>query len=69
MRSVLGMKWNQLTDKEQEQLLSNAFPSEKEGNCIIDLTEELSVAGRVVVTEEESYIEIDNEAIIYNPSV
>lgn len=69
MKKFIGMKWGQLTEKEQNQLLINANPWECiEGDCIIDLTDELSVAGRVVVADEEKYIEIDHEAIIYNPA-
>ena len=55
------------TEEQQEQLLLNANTDCKEGDCIIDLTEELSVQGRVIKTEDESYIEIDDNSIIYNP--
>lgn len=68
MKKYIGKKWKQLTKKEQETLLKKANPFEcSEGKCIIDLTENLSVNGEVINTEEERYIEIDNDAIIYNP--
>ena len=68
MKKYIGKKWKQLTEEEQDQLLSNPHTTESEGDCIVDLTENLSVGGRVVVTDEESYIEIDDDAIIYDPS-
>lgn len=68
MKKYIGKKWKQLTKKEQETLLKKANPFEcSTGKCIIDLTENLSVNGEVINTEEERYIEIDNDAIIYNP--
>ena len=68
MKKYIGKKWKQLTKQEQDILLSNATPFEcSVGECIIDLTEDLSVIGEVIDTEEERYIEIDGEAIIYNP--
>ena len=68
MKKYIGKKWKQLTSKEQDMLLSKANPFEcSKGKCIIDLTEDLSVAGEVINTEEEIYIEIDDDAIIYNP--
>ena len=53
MKNILGKKWKQLTEEQQEQLLLNANTDCKEGDCIIDLTEELSVQGRVIKTEDE----------------
>lgn len=68
MKKYIGKKWKQLTKKEQETLLKKANPFEcSKGKCIIDLTGNLSVNGEVIDTEEERYIKIDNDAIIYNP--
>ena len=69
MKKYIGKKWKQLTSEEQDMLLSNANPFEhSKGKCIIDLTEDLSVAGEVINTEEEIYIKIDGDSIIYNPT-
>ena len=68
MKKYIGKKWKQLTSEEQDMLLSNANPFEcLKGKCIIDLTEDLSVAGEVINAEEEIYIEVDGDSIIYNP--
>lgn len=68
MKKYIGKKWKQLTEEEQYVLLSKANPYEcSVGECIIDLTEDLSVIGEVIDTEEEKYIKIDDDAIIYNP--
>lgn len=68
MKKYIGKKWKQLTSEQQENLLSNANASEKVGDCIIDLSEKLSVAGRVISTEDENYIEINDDAILYDPN-
>lgn len=68
MKKYIGKKWKQLTKEEQDMLLSKATPFEcSVGECIIDFTEDLSVSGEVIDTEEERCIEIDDDAIIYNP--
>ena len=67
MKKYIGKKWKQLTKDEQDVLLSNANPFEcSAGECIIDLTDDLSVIGEVIDTEEERYIEIHDDAIIYS---
>lgn len=68
MKKYIGKKWKQLAKEEQDMLLSKAIPFEcSVGECIIDLTEDLSINGEVIDTEEERYFEIDDDAIIYNP--
>ena len=68
MKKYIGKKWKQLTSEEQDMLLSKANPFEcLKGKCIIDLTEYLSITGEVINTEEEIYIEVDGDSIIYNP--
>ena len=69
MKKYIGKKWKQLTSEEQDMLLSNANPFEcLKGKCIIDLTEYLSINGEVINAEEEIYIKIDGDSIIYNPN-
>ena len=69
MKKYIGKKWKQLTKEEQEILLRKANTFEcSRGKCIIDLTENLSVNGEVIDTEEERYIKINDNAIIYNPN-
>lgn len=66
-----GMKWGELTEQIQEELLSNAncvnaetCESVENGECIVDLTDNLSVAGKV----KDYEIIIDNESVIYDPA-
>lgn len=65
----LGKKWEELTEEEQNQLLSNANCLENEGDTIIDLTDNLSVAGHVSNETGEQIIEVDDKAIIYDPTL
>ena len=68
MKKYIGIRWKELSMKEKAMLLSKARPFDYSvGKCIIDLTEVLSVIGEVIDTVEERYIEIDDNAIIYNP--
>ena len=71
MEKYLGKKWNELKEVEQKELLSKANAIDgitgnniDNGECIIDLTENLSIVGRV----EYGEITIEDEAIIYNPT-
>ena len=61
-----GVKWRDLKEETKQELLSNAnvWDNVKEGECIIDLTNELSVAGNIVDGE----ILINDDAIIYDPT-
>lgn len=66
-----GVRWGDLTEEEQEELLMDASAVDGRtgdnlkgsGECIIDLTHPWSVAGRV----EDGEIIIDDGAVIYNP--
>ncbi|EJU19785.1 hypothetical protein HMPREF1143_1919 [Peptoanaerobacter stomatis] len=78
MRNLNQKMWKELTNEEQQKLMSiaNAIDGitgdkpKASGKCIIDFGETgYSVAGTVTVTEEEDVIEIDNEAVIYSPSL
>lgn len=66
MNKLVGVRWGALKEETKEFLLENAYICDdvREGDCIVDLTNTLSVAGKVV----ENEIVIDDEAIIYNPS-
>lgn len=71
-RDYEGMKWNELTESEKEELLrtANAIDGrtgnnmKEDGECIIDLEYPFSVPGRL----EDGEIIIDDEAVIYNPA-
>ena len=70
-----GIKWGELSKEQKEKLLKNAncidaINGEKvqEGKFIVDLTNNLSIAGEVVDNGEEAVIVINNNAIIYNPA-
>lgn len=66
-----GTKWGDLSKKQKEKLLKNAncinaINGEKiqEGECVVDLTNDLSINGEITNGE----IIINDNAIIYNPA-
>lgn len=68
--TLVGKKWSELSEKEQDALLENAnaviYTGEDlygDGECIFDLTEKYSIVGKVVNGEKI----IDDDAVIYNP--
>lgn len=70
MEELIGMRWGYLKEETQEFLLENAIAINgstcdecKEGKCIIDLTDELSIEGEVV----EGEIKINPHNVIYDP--
>lgn len=72
MKNYVGMKWSQLTKQEKENLLSKAncidgrtgnTPTE-DGKCIVDLLNNLSVAGSI----KDGEIKINGTAIMYDPA-
>ena len=65
MEKLIGVRWGALSEETKEFLLEKAF-YEGDGDCIIDLTENLSVVG-TVVRDEEVEIIVDDEAILYDP--
>lgn len=67
MSELIGVKWGNLEEITKEYLLSNAN-YEGTGECIIDLTGDLSIAGEIVDNDEEMEIVIKDEAIIYKPN-
>ena len=80
MRNYEGMKWGQLTEQEKKELLKdvNLFAGsfgfehhpEPGETCIVDLKDPYSVSGRLEVAgDNEMMIIIDDNAIIYNPTV
>ena len=62
-----GVIWKDLNEETKQELLSNAnvWDNVKEGECIIDLTEEFSIEGEIINGE----IIINDNAIIYNPEI
>ena len=69
-----GKKWGELTHEEKETLKITGYYPEMnrhevgEHQIIVDFENGLSVAGILVVTEDEMEIVIDNKSIIYNPA-
>ena len=70
MSKLVGIKWGKLEKATQEYLLKDCdcinavtVNDAYNGDCIIDLTENLSVAGKIV----DGDIVIDDDAEIYNP--
>lgn len=71
MKNLIGKKWMELTDVKKSELLKNPNPINGEsgnrcadGDCIVDLTELLSVFGKVIDDE----IVIEDDAVIYSPA-
>ena len=74
MNKLVGVRWGDLKKETREFLLenSNVWDDTKEGECIFDLTDTLSVSGYIkCINKDEGDYEyiVDDEAIIYNPSV
>ena len=70
MSKLVGVKWGRLEKATQEWLLKDCdcinaatVNDAYNGDCIIDLTENLSVAGKIV----DGDIVIDYDSKIYNP--
>ena len=66
MKKIIGKKWGQLTEVQQYELLSkaNVWDNIKEGDCILDFDENLSVGASIVNDE----IVVDDDAILYDPT-
>lgn len=70
MKDIKGMKWNELTTKEQEELLVKATAidartgciAKEDGDCTVDLFDTISVSGKL----EDGEIKIAEDAIIYD---
>ena len=67
--TLVGKKWSELSEKEQDALLENAnaviYTGEDlygDGECIFDLTEKYSIVGKVI--NGGKYV--DDDAVIYN---
>lgn len=72
--NLTGMKWGELTQEQQDTLLMNANCVDgvigndaKGGECIVYLTDTLSVSGILKVSDEGEEILINDGAVIYNP--
>ena len=66
MNKLIGVKWGALSKETQSDLLERAF-CEGIGECIVDLTSDLSVSGTIIDNGEEKELIINDNAIIYNP--
>lgn len=71
MKNLIGKKWMELSETEKAELLKTPSAIDGStgnrcinGDCIIDLTELLSIDGKVV----DGVIIIDDEAVIYSPA-
>ena len=73
MNKLVGVRWGDLREETKEFLLENStiWDDVKDGECIFDLTDDLSVAGYIkCINKEEGDFEyiVEDEAIIYNPT-
>ena len=71
-----GVKWGDLLERTKDDLLEraqyvNAVTGDivKTGECLVDLTDELTVEGVVTDNGEETVLQIKDNAIIYNPMI
>ena len=72
MNTLLGMKWDDVSEIDKKELLANAVvnnsitsdPVQNGEDGIVDLIHPLSIAGRLSLDGET--IEIDTDAVIYN---
>ena len=73
MNKLVGVRWGDLKEEVRERLFENStiWDDVQDGECIYDLTSNLSVRGYVkCINKEEGDYEyiIEDDAIIYNPS-
>ena len=73
MNKLVGVRWGDLKEEIRERLFENAtiWDDVQDGECIYDLTSNLSVRGYVkCINKEEGDYEyiIEDDAIIYDPS-
>ena len=71
MSKLVGTRWGELSKKTKNSLLKNATcingktcNEVNDGECIIDLTDTLSVCGNIIDGE----LVIDDDALIYDPT-
>lgn len=65
MNKLIGVRWGDLSAETQGDLLAKSF-CEGVGECIVDLTSDLSIAGMIINNGDEKELVIDDDAIIYN---
>ena len=73
MNKLVGVRWGDLKEEVRERLFENStiWDDVQDGECIYDLTSNLSVRGYVkCINKEEGDYEyiIEDDAIIYDPS-
>ena len=72
MNTLLGMKWDDVSEIDKKELLANAVvnsgitsdPVQNGEDGIVDMIHPLSIEGRLSLDGET--IEIDTDAVIYN---
>ena len=72
MNTLLGMKWDDVSEIDKKELLANAVvnsgitsdPVQNGEDGIVDMIHRLLIAGRLSLDGET--IEIDTDAVIYN---
>ena len=74
MKNLKGLKWSQITEKQQEELMSTASAIDgvsgntpkKSGECIIDFECGLSTTGVITINEDEDTLTVDDNSILYD---
>ena len=71
MNKLVGIRWGELSKEKRSSLLKNATCIDgktgnnvNDGECIIDLTDTLSVCGNIIDGE----VVINDNALIYDPT-
>ena len=74
MKKYLGKKWKQLTQEQKDETLSKIEGCVNVdgntviiGKCIIDFSENISIGGKLIKVGDSIELEIDDDAIFYNP--
>lgn len=75
MKNLSGKTWGEISKKQKENLLyiarsvdGRTGENSKGGECIVDFDGyDFSIPGKLVVGENESMIEIEDNAVFYGP--
>ena len=74
MKNLENKKYGELNEAQKEEVLNmicsiyDGIEVDQNGTDVIfDLNNGLSIAGKIIDSEEEVVYEIDDEAVIYNP--
>lgn len=75
MKNFVGKTWGSLSEAEKKMLGGDAIDArtcnkpDQSGECIVDLAGGLSVPGFYEVGADEDIVTIDDDAVIYDPSL